>query len=123
LLTQILIVDDNELVRRELRDILTVIPNCSVCGEASEGLEAVNKGRELKPDLILLDLNMPGISGLEAAGFLHESLPAAKIIILSQNDPVLLLPSALRAGAHACLDKSKVASELVPFIEHLTLSL
>jgi two-component system response regulator NreC len=88
-----------------------------VCGEAKDGSEALRKARELLPDLILLDISMPGQSGLEAARLLRQELPKVKIIIMSQHDPIQLLPRALEAGAHACVDKSRLGPDLFATIK------
>jgi two-component system, NarL family, response regulator NreC len=113
---RILIADDNEWVRRGIKSILAPRTQWEVCGEATDGSEAIKKAAQLLPDLILLDVSMPGLSGLEAARLLREKVPAAKILIMSQHDPVLLLPRAIEAGAHACVDKSHLSTELLPTI-------
>ncbi|HEY6370376.1 MAG TPA: response regulator transcription factor [Candidatus Sulfotelmatobacter sp.] len=116
---RILIADDSELVRRGVRNILAPKASWEVCGEAQDGPDAIQKATELLPDLVLLDISMPGMSGLEVAGILREKVPATKIVVLSQHDPALLLPCALEAGAHACIDKSRLATDLVPAIERI----
>jgi DNA-binding NarL/FixJ family response regulator len=109
---RILIADDNEWVRRGVKHILAPNGNWEICGEAEDGAEAIRKAAELLPDLILLDVSMPGLNGLEAARRVHEEVPAAKIIIMSQHDPAVLLPRALEAGAHGCVDKSRLTDDL-----------
>jgi DNA-binding NarL/FixJ family response regulator len=99
---RILIADDNDMVRCGVTGILSSMTDWEVCGEAKDGSEALRKARELLPDLILLDISMPGQSGLEAARLLRQELPKVKIIIMSLHDPIHLLPRALEAGAHAC---------------------
>jgi DNA-binding NarL/FixJ family response regulator len=116
---RILIADDNEHVRRGVRNILTLVAGSEVCGEAKDGDEAIQKATELLPDLILLDVSMPGLSGLEVARILRNKMSVAKIIVMSQHDPALLLPRALEAGAQACVDKSRLSADLVPAIEKL----
>jgi DNA-binding NarL/FixJ family response regulator len=111
---RVLIADDNERVRRGVRDFLLTQVNWEVCGEAQDGAEAIEKARELSPDLILLDISMPGLSGFEAASVLRREVPGVKILIMSQNDPVQLLPAAREAGADACVDKSRIYSDLLP---------
>jgi DNA-binding NarL/FixJ family response regulator len=117
---RILIADDNEMVRRRLAGILSATPNCEVCGQAVDGEEAIQKAGELLPDLILLDICMPGISGLEAARVLQQTVPAAKILIMTQHDPIPYLPSALAAGAHACMEKSRLGTDLLSSIRSVT---
>jgi two-component system response regulator NreC len=114
---QILIVDDNELVRRGVSTLLSSRPGWQVCGHAGDGVEAVQKAKELHPDLILLDISMPGSNGLEVAVTLGREIPEAKIVVMSQHDPALLLPRALEAGADACVDKDSLSTDLLPIIE------
>lgn len=116
---RILIADDNDMVRRGVTLILSAFPEWEVCGEARDGSEALQKARELLPDLILLDISMPGLSGLEVARLLRHELPKAKIVIMSQHDPVRLLPRALEAGAHSCVDKSCLNTDLLASIERV----
>jgi DNA-binding NarL/FixJ family response regulator len=116
---RILIADDNELVRRGICGVLSSEPDWEICGEASDGPSAVQKAREVRPDVILLDVSMPRLSGFETARQIRHQLPAAKILIISQDDPAALLPSALQAGADGCLDKAVIAHELIPAIKKL----
>lgn len=116
---RILIADDNEWVRRGVVNILAPMSHWEVCGEAKDGAETIQKAAELVPDLILLDVSMPGLNGLDVARLLRTNAPAAKILIMSQHDPVILLPRAIEAGAHACVDKSHLSTELLPTIANL----
>jgi DNA-binding NarL/FixJ family response regulator len=113
---RILIADDNEWVRRGVTNILAPKSHWEVCGEAKDGAETIQRAAELVPDLILLDVSMPGLNGLDVARMLREKVPATKILIMSQHDPVLLLPRAIEAGAHACVDKSHLSTQLLPMI-------
>ena len=115
-LMRILVADDNEWVRRGVLNILAPMSHWEVCGEAKDGAETIERAAELAPDLILLDVSMPGLNGLDVARLLREKVPATKILIMSQHDPVLLLPRAIEAGAHACVDKSHLSTELLPTI-------
>jgi DNA-binding NarL/FixJ family response regulator len=119
---RILIADDNPLVRRGVAGLLSSQEDCSVCGEVGDGTSAVEKARELVPDVILLDISMPGLNGLEAASAIRREVPQAKIVILSQHDAAHMLPTALNAGADACVDKSRVAVELLPAIRKLRMA-
>jgi DNA-binding NarL/FixJ family response regulator len=112
---RILIADDNEWVRRGVTNILAPT-HWDVCGEAKDGAEAIQKAAELLPDLILLDVSMPGLNGLEVTRLLRQKVPGAKILIISQHDPVVLLPRAIEAGAHGCVDKGRLSTELLPAI-------
>lgn len=116
---RIFIADDNELVRRGVKAILASETRHQVCGEAADSAEALRLAGELLPDLILLDVRMPGSGGLEASRLIRRELPGTRIIIMTQYDPALLLPRAIEAGAQACIDKSRLASELLPAIESI----
>jgi DNA-binding NarL/FixJ family response regulator len=116
---RILIADDNEAVRLGVARLLTSETGLTVCGEARDGAEALQKARELLPDVILLDFSMPGMNGLEAARVLRRELPEAKILVISQHDPIHLLPSVVEAGGDACLDKSRLSTDLLASIKSL----
>jgi DNA-binding NarL/FixJ family response regulator len=116
---RILIADDNEHVRRGIRKILASRTQWEICGEAKDGTEAIQSAAQLLPDFILLDVSMPGLSGLEVARILREIVPATRILVMSQHDPAVLIPRALEAGAHACIDKSRLATDLLPTIERV----
>ena len=103
--------------------ILSSEPNWKVVGEAKDGHEALAKSRDLLPELILLDISMPGPNGLETARLLRQEMPELKILIISQNDASLLLPSALKVGAQGCVDKSRLGTDLVPAIKAIFVSL
>ena len=117
---QILIVDDNERIRRGVFNILASKKNWNVCGEARDGMEAIRKARELLPDLILLDISMPGLNGLEAARLLRQEIADTKILLMSQYDPIPLLPGAIQAGANGCVDKSRLGTDLLSCIERIS---
>jgi two-component system response regulator NreC len=90
-----------------------------VCGEARDGEEGIQKALELLPDLILLDISMPGLNGFEVSRRLRQQVPDAKILIMSQNDPSQVLPGAIEAGAQGCVDKSNLNAELLSIIDKL----
>ena len=110
---RILIADDSEPVRRALRRLLARQQDWEICGEAADGPDTVEKARELHPDLVLLDLSMPLTNGFESARAIREAVPDTRILIMSQNDADQFLPSALEAGADGCLDKSRIANDLI----------
>jgi DNA-binding NarL/FixJ family response regulator len=116
---RILIADDNDMVRRGVIGLLSGEPDWTVCGEARDGSEAIQKARELLPNVILLDISMPGISGLEVSRRLRQELPDAKLLIISQHDPFVMLPRVIEVGGDACLDKSRLATDLVATIKNL----
>lgn len=108
-----MIADDNRLVRRGVVAILSTEPTWEICGEAVNGAEALQKSRDLRPDVVLLDVSMPGMSGLEVARLLRREVPQARILIISQHDPAQLLPRVLEAGADGCLDKGRLGMDLL----------
>jgi two-component system response regulator NreC len=116
---QILIVDDNEMVRRGVSALLSSRPTWQVCGYAGDGKEALRKAKELRPDIILLDISMPGANGLDVARILRCEMPTTKIVIMSQHDPIQVLSRVLEAGAHACVDKNSLNTDLLTTIETL----
>jgi DNA-binding NarL/FixJ family response regulator len=116
---RIFIADDNDAVRRGVVRLLSSETGWEVCGEARDGSEALQKARELRPDLILLDVSMPGMNGLEVARLLRQELPEAKILVISQHDPMQLLPSVVEAGGNACVDKSRLGTDLVTSIKNI----
>jgi two-component system, NarL family, response regulator NreC len=116
---KILIADDNQLVRRGIAGLLSREKDMEVCAEASDASETVQKADELRPDLVLLDVSMPGMNGLKIAQLLREKIPALKILIISQYDPELLLPRSLEVGADGCIDKGRMATDLLPTIRNV----
>ena len=116
---RILIADDHELVRQGLRALLACRPAWQVCGEAADGVEAIEKAAQLRPDIVLLDVSMPRLTGLEAAPIIRRESPASHIVIVSQHDPAEMLPSALKAGACGFVSKSDVGSNLLSTIESI----
>jgi DNA-binding NarL/FixJ family response regulator len=109
---KILLADDHEVVRRGVRTLLNGPSDWDVCGEAENGQQAVEKVLELKPDLVILDVSMPVMNGIEAARRIHQSAPAVKIVIFSMHDSPQIAQQAAEAGASACLLKSDAASDL-----------
>jgi DNA-binding NarL/FixJ family response regulator len=112
-----LIADDHELVRRGLRSLLASRPGWEICGEARDGVEAVEMTKKLEPDLILLDITMPRLNGLEAARMIRREVPSTQILILSQHDTEEMSASALEAGARGYVSKSDVAVTLFSSME------
>jgi two-component system, NarL family, response regulator NreC len=116
---RILIVDDVALVRLGLRLLMEQHKDWSICGEAHDGAEAVEKAVELEPDLILLDISMPKMSGLAAAPLIHKKVPRAKIVMLTLDASLELARLASKVGAAGFVSKSLLASDLTPTIEAL----
>ena len=116
---RILIADDNQFIRRGIVRLLAQEDGIQVCGEASDSAEAIEKATELQPDMILLDISMPGGNGLETARLLKQKFPETKILIVSQHDAKQLLPRSLEVGASGCVDKARLAIDLLPTIRGL----
>jgi two-component system, NarL family, nitrate/nitrite response regulator NarL len=108
---RILIADDNPRVRGAIRDLLSSGENWDICGETWNGPETLKQARELRPDLLILHVHMPFPNGFETARLIRQEIPEIKILIISQYDAADLLPSALEAGADACLDKARLGSD------------
>jgi DNA-binding NarL/FixJ family response regulator len=96
---RILIVEDHDDLRALLRSLLENETQCVVIGEASDGLQAVERAQELQPDLILLDLSLPKLNGMEAGRRIRKISPRSKILFLSQEPDFEIVQSALRLGA------------------------
>ena len=109
---RVLIVDDHPLVREGVRHVLTSDSGFDVVGEASTGEDAVRLSGELAPDVVVLDLTMPGMSGLEAAPRIREAAPHARLLVLSIHDHEEYVLQSVRAGAEGYLRKDSSPAEL-----------
>jgi DNA-binding NarL/FixJ family response regulator len=114
---RVLIVDDYEPWRRYFSTAIQKQPELQVIGEVSDGVEAVQKAEELRPDLIVLDIGLPSLNGIEAAGRIREVSPASKILFISENRSLEIVKEALSTGARGYILKSDAASELMPAVE------
>ena len=110
---RILIADDHGVLRAGLHALLNAEPDLEVVGEAADGHEALRLAGELRPDIVLLDLVMPGLGGIEVARQLKKSLPDTRTLILTVHEDVGLLREAIQAGAAGYLIKRAVESELI----------
>lgn len=116
---RIFIADDHEIFRRGLKSLLESRPGWQICGEASDGLDAVKQVLQLEPDVLVLDVSMPGLNGLDATRRIMLERPEARVVILSQHEPSFLETSALEAGAKVYLTKTDVGQKLIRAIEGL----
>jgi DNA-binding NarL/FixJ family response regulator len=116
---RVLLADDHPVVRRGLRALLEAQPDIEVCGEASDGLEAVDLAKKSKPDLALLDLTMPEMNGLEVTTALKEHSPETDVLVLSMHFSEELAREVLRCGALGYMLKSDADSELVEAIDRV----
>jgi two-component system response regulator NreC len=119
---RILLVDDNALTRGLFRLIIESHPDFKVCGEAADGVEGIEKGEELKPDLIVLDFSMPRANGLQAAKILHKIAPNTPIILLTIYKDIIPISVARAAGVASILSKIDQLTVLADEIERLTSS-
>src|SRR5688500_3862570 len=111
--TSVLLVDDHPFVREGIRSFLSDLPDFEVVGEASSGSEALKMAQQHAPDFILLDINMPGINGLEAVGQLRKSMPKAKILVLTVHNSREYVLHVARSGAHGYILKEAPPEELL----------
>jgi DNA-binding NarL/FixJ family response regulator len=111
------VVDDFEPWRDFVRSALEKQPEIQVVGEASDGLKAVQKSQELQPDLILLDIGLPTINGIESARRIKQVVPGAKILFASENSDVDVIRVALSNGARGYILKADASRELLPAIK------
>jgi PAS domain S-box-containing protein len=116
---RVLIVDDHEVVRRGVRSLLSSNDRFEICGEAFDGRDAIEKARQLRPDVIILDISMPNLNGLEATREIRRFLPEVPILIMSQHDVPEMMKQALHAGATAYIVKSAITTELLAALERV----
>ena len=111
--TRILIADDHGVLRGGLRNLLSPESDLDVVGEAEDGAQAVQLARQLRPDLILMDISMPNLGGIEALKQLGEVLPDTKVLMLTVHEDESLLRKAIQAGASGYVVKRAAESELI----------
>jgi len=116
---QILIADDHDVVRQGIHALVDEHDGWNVCAEASTGREAVAKARALRPDLVILDVGMPEMNGLEAARQIHASVPKTKLLILTVHEIEHLAEDFVEAGARGYILKSDAGSLLVEAVDTL----
>jgi DNA-binding NarL/FixJ family response regulator len=116
---RVLVADDHTMVREGLVSILNRMPDVQIVGEAGDGEEAVAKARELKPDVVVLDITMPRLNGLEAARRIRKTLPDTAVLILTMHEEPEYVLRTMRAGVVGYLVKDGAASELIAAIRAL----
>jgi DNA-binding NarL/FixJ family response regulator len=110
---RVLVVDDHAFIRRGVNSILQSFPEWELCAEAENGQEAVRLADELRPEVIIMDVSMPVLNGIEATKLISRSHPEIKIVLLTLHDSAELLRSGFRAGARGYLLKSDAEQELL----------
>ncbi|MFC1902640.1 response regulator [Chloroflexota bacterium] len=113
---RILLVDDHTIMRDGIRALVSLDDSIEIVGEASEGKEAIQKVQELKPDLVVMDIAMPGMDGLEATRRITKKNPRVKILVLTQHDNREYILSTIKAGAAGYVPKRALGSELISAI-------
>lgn len=116
---RILVVDDHDIVRQGVRALIGSQPEWEICGEARSGREALKLAAELQPDIIVMDLLMPDLNGLDAARQIKKQLPSTEILILTGHEDTELIQAVFDAGIRAYLFKSQAREHLVPAITAL----
>jgi DNA-binding NarL/FixJ family response regulator len=118
-MTKILLVDDHTLFREGIRALLSTVPDIEVVGEAADGKQAIELAEELLPDVIVMDLVMPGMNGMQAAQHLHDQHPDMKILILSMYDDDEYVCQILKAGASGYVLKRAASDDLLRAIREV----
>jgi DNA-binding NarL/FixJ family response regulator len=114
---RILVVDDHPIVRHGLRTLLGGRPEWEIIDEAEDGIEAVEKADRLKPDVVVLDVSMPRMDGLEACRRIRKSVPKSEVLMVTQHDSPQMMREALGAGARGYIVKSDAARDLLAALE------
>jgi DNA-binding NarL/FixJ family response regulator len=114
---RVLIADDHAVIRRLVRSKLQSHPHFEVCGEATDGGQAVEEAKKLKPDVVVLNVTMPVLNGFQAARQIRSSLPESAIVILSSNADKRFVEEAKKIGVRAYVAKTKAGEALVKAVE------
>jgi DNA-binding NarL/FixJ family response regulator len=117
MLSRILVVDDHDAVRDGIRRILASRQDWLVCGEARDGIEAVEKAKELRPDVVLMDISMPRMDGVQAGRIIRHEVPEAEVIVVSQNDATIGSRQAAEIDACGYVSKATLGQDLLPAVE------
>jgi len=116
---RILLADDHEIVREGVSALLLRHPDWEVCGQASTGREAVEQAGKLKPDIVVMDIGMPELNGLEATRQIKRLLPETEVLIFTANETEEIVRNVFKAGARAYLLKGEANQHLIPALEML----
>lgn len=115
----VLVVDDDTSVREAICGLLQTETDIEVVSQACNGMDAIEKTRQHKPDLILMDVTMPTLNGLEATKIIHAESPSVQIVMVSQQDSPAYVKEAFAVGASGYVIKAKAANDLIPEIKRL----
>lgn len=102
-----------------IRSLLTRRPDCSVCGEAADGIEAVEEASRLRPDVVLMDISIPRMDGVQAAKIIRKEVPEAEIVLMSQDAPGIVRRQASEAGTRDSLAKTDLSRALFSILDRL----
>ncbi len=116
---RILVADDHEVVRQGVRAILQARPDWEICGEAVDGRKAIRLTKQLQPDVVVMDITMPHMSGLEASQEIAKLQLSSRVLIFTMHESKSLAPSVQRAGAQGFVVKSRAAQDLIDAIDRL----
>jgi PAS domain S-box-containing protein len=119
-LIRVLIVDDHEIVRLGVRSLLSETSDFDICADAVDGRDAVAKAKQLLPDVIVMDVSMPNMNGLDATRLIREALPQTEVLILSQHESPEMMRQALSAGARGYVLKSSMSANLPAAVEKVS---
>src|SRR5689334_8451766 len=110
---RVMLVDDHQIVRQGIRSLIEAVPDYAVCGEAADGEAALKAAPEARPDVIVMDVSMPKISGLDVIVEMKKVLPSTEILVLTMHDSEKIMAQALRAGARGYVHKTETGERLV----------
>jgi DNA-binding NarL/FixJ family response regulator len=116
---RVLLADDHEIIRHGLKVLIEKQPDLVVCGEASDGWQTIQLATELKPDVIVLDIAMPELNGLDATPRIKQAVPETEVLIFSSQESELIVHQVLQAGARGYLLKTGVNRHIIPAIRAL----
>lgn len=116
-LVRILLADDSETLRGDVRTLLHSRPGWKVVAEAADGREALEKAKEIQPDIIIIDYSMPEMDGISAIPMIRSAAPEAEIIVLTVHDALFTVRRAVDAGARGYVLKTEIIKSLVPAVD------